>query len=88
MLEELRQKNDQLVQFYQTQKNEEELRRHQAITTILQNEDCFFQMPIETAYSILGDLGYPDTQIDEIYKGLTNGGKYMEYKNRNESSES
>ena len=50
--------------------NSEELKKYQLIKEILNKKDCFLNMDIEYAYSILRDLEIPENEINYIYKQL------------------
>lgn len=68
MIDKLRELNIRLINKYQ---NDEAKRQNQLlIQKILENNHCFFEMDIETAYSILKDLNIPEEDIKEVYKSL------------------
>lgn len=48
----------------------EELKKYSLIKKILNKKDCFLNMDIEYAYSILRDLEIPENEINYIYKQL------------------
>lgn len=50
--------------------NSEELKKYQLIKEILNKKDCFLNMDIEYAYSILRDLEIPENEINYIYKQI------------------
>ena len=50
--------------------NPKELKKYQLIKEILNKKDCFLNMDIEYAYSILRDLEIPENEINYIYKQL------------------
>ena len=47
--------------------NAEELKKYKLIKDILNQKDCFLNMSIEYAYSILRDLQVPETEIKNVY---------------------
>ena len=67
MLEKLRELNLKLIDSYQN--NEEKLKKQLIIQKMLSFKNCFLQMDIETAYSVLRDLTLPKESIKEVYKG-------------------
>ena len=68
MLEKLRELNLKLIDSYQN--NEEKLKKQLIIQKMLSFKNCFLQMDIETAYSVLRDLTLPKESIKEVYKEL------------------
>ena len=68
MLEKLRELNLKLIDSYQN--NEEKLKKQLIIQKMLSFKNCFLQMDIETAYSVLKDLTLPKESIKEVYKEL------------------
>ncbi len=71
MLNQLRKINQNLMVKYQLEKQEDKLLKQQVIGQILQNDNCFFEMSIEIAYSILTDLGYKKEELKQVYLELT-----------------
>ena len=47
------------------------LRRLKIISELLDKEDCFLSISIDTAFSILADLGFKKDEAIEVYKKLT-----------------
>lgn len=47
-----------------------ECKKQKAIKELLQEENCFFKMPIEVAYAILRDLQVQEADIKKIYSRL------------------
>lgn len=70
MIEKLQLLNDNFIATLQN--NPQELKKHQLIKDILNNKDCFLNMEIEVAYSILRDLQIPETELKKIYLELIN----------------
>lgn len=68
MLEKLRELNLKLIDSYQN--DEEKLKKQLIIQKMLSFKNCFLQMDIETAYSVLRDLTLPKESIKEVYKEL------------------
>ena len=68
MIDKLRELNLKLINEYHS--DEVKLKSQLLIQKILENNHCFFEMDIETAYSILRDLSIPDEYIKEVYKSL------------------
>ena len=52
--------------------NKEELKKYLLIKEILSKKDCFLNMNIEYAYSILRDLQIPEEDLKNIYTQLIN----------------
>lgn len=71
MLEKLRQINNKLILKYKLENNNDLLLKQRVISKLLQSNDCFFKMPIETAYAILTDLGFKKDELKSIYIKLT-----------------
>ena len=44
--------------------------KYKTIANILNNDKCFFEMDIETAYSILKDLKVTDEDLNKVYLEL------------------
>lgn len=68
MMNVLRERNKKLLIQYQT--DPENVKRHLLIKEILKNDNCFFQMSMETSYSILFDLKIPQQEINHVYSEL------------------
>lgn len=68
MLKKLRILNKTLISKYQ--KDEVALKKQLLIEKLLKDDNCFFKMKIETAYSILKDLNIDSDDIDNIYMEL------------------
>lgn len=50
--------------------NEEELTKYKLIKKILNKKDCFKNMSIDYAYSILRDLHIPENELKNVYLKL------------------
>lgn len=72
MLEKLRLINNK---FLEIKTDENELKKHQLIKKILNDDKCFFKMNVEQAYAILRDLDFSKEELKEIYSEL------IDYKN-------
>ena len=46
--------------------NPEKLKKYKLIKEILNQKDCFQNMSIESAYSILRDLQIPETELKKV----------------------
>lgn len=68
MIEELRKLNSALIK--ENENNEAELKKQLIIQKLLENSKCFFEIDIETAYSILEDLKIPKENIKALYCSL------------------
>lgn len=58
--------------------NTEHSEKYRIINEILQSDDCFFNMKIETALSILNDLGYSNSDAIKLYYDLISLDSYEE----------
>lgn len=50
--------------------NPEKLKKYKLIKEILNQKDCFLNMSIEYAYSILRDLQIPESELKNVYLQL------------------
>lgn len=50
--------------------NPDELKKYNLIKEILNQKDCFLNMNIECAYSILRDLQIPEKDLKNVYTQL------------------
>lgn len=50
--------------------NPEELKKYSIIKEILNKKDCFLNISIEYAYSILRDLHIPENELKSVYTQL------------------
>ena len=55
------------ISYLNIQKDKE---KYELIIKILNDPDCFKIMKIETAYSILSDLGFKSEEIKEVYNEI------------------
>lgn len=67
-LEDIRKRNEELI--IKSADNNDILLKQQLIKKLLMDEDCFFKVGIDDAYSILLDLGYNEKELKEIYMNL------------------
>jgi len=74
MLAILREQVDSLLKNSNTKKEKQQ--KYLSIKHLLQNDDCFFKIPIEVAFSILKDLNYSDEESLIIYKKLIDSKNY------------
>ncbi len=75
MIKKLREINNKLILKYKLANNNEQLLKQRVINKLLQNDNCFFEMPIETAYMILADLGIEKNNLKNTYLELTKPNK-------------
>ena len=68
MIKELRKLNLALIK--ENENNQEELKKQLLIQKLLENDRCFFEVDIETSYSILKDLHIPDNHLKDVYCNL------------------
>ena len=62
MLNKLREVTQELMS-----KNDENFKKYSIINDILKNDNCFYEMDMDTAVSILTDLGYSYDDSIRIY---------------------
>ena len=74
MIKKLRCLNKTLINKYQN--NEIELKKQLLIEKLLKDDECFFRIKIETAYSILKDLGISSSDLDSVYMELIDKKNY------------
>ena len=68
MIEKLKNITDSLIQL--NKNNPTNLKKYELIKEILNKKDCFLNMNIEYAYSILRDLQIPENEIKNVYMQL------------------
>ena len=68
MIEKLKDINEKLIAV--NNDNPKELKKQILIKEILDQKDCFLNISIEYAYSILRDLGIPETELKNVYSDL------------------
>lgn len=68
MIDILKIMNEKLIKA--NKNNPIELKKYQLIKEILNKKDCFFNMSIEYAYSILRDLQIPENELRQVYSQL------------------
>jgi len=65
MIEKLKMITEKYIEV--NKENPDELKKYKLIKEILEQKDCFLNMNIEYAYSILRDLQIPEDEIKNIY---------------------
>lgn len=65
MISKLKTINERLIKV--NKNNPKDLQKHKLIKEILNQKDCFLNMNIEYAYSILRDLQIPETDLKSVY---------------------
>lgn len=58
--------------------NTEGNKKYEIINEIIKDDNCFFNMKIETALSILHDLGYSSSDAKDLYYKLVSLDSYEE----------
>lgn len=76
MIERLKELNEKLIQTHNS--DEDNLKKQLLIKKILDEKNCFFNMDIVTAYSILKDLGIPRSDLKVVYSELIDVKNYEE----------
>ena len=77
MINNLKEITNNLIRL--NQDNPLELKKYQLIKEILKKKDCFLNINIEYAYSILRDLNIPEVNIKETYIKLIDCSKQNNY---------
>ena len=80
MLSHLRKTNENLIKMAKIEKNEELLKKQELIKVLLSREDCFFEMPMNVAVSVLIDLGQTEEVALKNYKELTSPNEFKRVK--------
>lgn len=80
MLSHLRKTNENLIKMAKIEKNEELLKKQELIKVLLSRKDCFFEMPMNVAVSVLIDLGQTEEVALENYKELTSPQEFKRVK--------
>lgn len=65
MIETLRTRNKELIKLYEN--DMEKYEKQLLIKRILVEDNCFIKMKLETAYSILRDLGVKEVDLKKVY---------------------
>lgn len=68
MIDKLKMINEKHIEA--NKENPDELKKYMLIKDILNQKDCFLNMSIEYAYSILKDLQIPNNEIKNVYTQL------------------
>ncbi len=71
MLNKLRKINDLLINKYRTEENFKKLSIQLNIKKLLTQNDCFFKMSIEQAFTVLRELDIKKENFENIYLELT-----------------
>lgn len=74
MLEKLRKLNDSILNCCKN--NEEKYNKHILIKKILTEDNCFFKMNVEQAYSILRELNIDEKSLKSVYCSLIDSSNY------------
>ena len=74
MFNKLKNINEQLLNIYQD--NEPERVKQNLIKLVFQNPNCFFEIDINIAYSILRVLKIPETELKTVYLELIDSKNY------------
>jgi len=80
MISQLIKTNENLIKKAKLEKNEELLKKQELIKILLSKEDCFFEIPMQAAISILMDLGQTEEVALENYKKLTSAEEFKRVK--------
>ena len=68
MIDKLKTIADKYLEMYKD--NSQELKKYKLIRKILDKKDCFLNMDIEYAYSILRDLKVSEDKLKDVYLQL------------------
>ena len=75
MIEQLRMIAIRLMQ--EKKDSPEEVKKYQLIEEMLKNNQCFFELDIETSYAILRDLGFKEDDLQKVYSLLIDPSNYQ-----------
>lgn len=75
MIEQLRMIATRLMQ--EKKDSPEEVKKYQLIEEMLKNNQCFFELDIETSYAILRDLGFKEDDLEKVYSLLIDPSNYQ-----------
>lgn len=75
MIEQLRMIAIRLMQ--EKKDSPEEVKKYQLIEEMLKNNQCFFELDIETSYAILRDLGFEEDDLEKVYSLLIDSSNYQ-----------
>ncbi len=75
MIEQLRMIAIRLMQ--EKKDSPEEVKKYQLIEEMLKNNQCFFELDIETSYAILRDLGFKEDDLEKVYSLLIDPSNYQ-----------
>ena len=81
MMEKYQDINNKLINYYENIHDEKNLKKHLIIRDILKNEDCFFKMSIDEAFSILKDLKIEN--VKQEYQQLISPSNYQKLRKKN-----
>lgn len=68
MIDKLKDLTEKFIKIHENNPNE--LKKYNLIKEILNKKDCFLNMSIDYAYSILRDLEIPERELKEVYSQL------------------
>ena len=71
MINRLRKKNQELMQQYHNEKDDKNETIQKIINQIISDNDCFFKMTIEQAYTIFRELKVKENNFKNLYIELT-----------------
>ena len=75
----MRHKNKKIIDDLVFSNKQEELKKQLLIASMLEDEQCFFKLDMNTALSILTNLGYSNEERLNIYKKLTSFEEFKKY---------
>ncbi len=70
MLNKLREQNLKLIKKYEAEGGYNLIKQN-LICSMLKNDDCFKQLSVEEAYTLLTDLGVKPEELKNVYIKLT-----------------
>lgn len=71
VLDKLRSLNQKLIEKYHKEKDDKNETIQKIISRLLKDEDCFFKVSIEQAFTILRELNIKKEDFEKIYLQLT-----------------
>ena len=83
MIKTLKEKNKKIIDDLVLTNKQEELKKQLLIASMLEDEQCFFKLDINTSLSILSNLGFNNEERLNVYKQLTS---FEEFKKINKGT--
>ncbi|MBR4002774.1 MAG: hypothetical protein IKI95_01720 [Clostridia bacterium] len=79
MIKTLKEKNKKIIDDLVLTNKQEELKKQLLIASMLEDEQCFFKLDMNTALSILTNLGFDNDERLNLYKKLTSFEEFKKF---------